>query len=67
LIADFCLWPHSSYQEILASGALAAQRETFVDWFGDRDNFEAFHRDLQGLQDLQGPQDLPDLDGFEDE
>lgn len=51
MIADFRLWPYSSYGVILGKESTSLPREVVLGWFRGREGFEEFHRqpDPEGL------------------
>ncbi|HSF81052.1 MAG TPA: transposase [Anaerolineales bacterium] len=45
-VEDFSQWSHSSYRALLANQPSFLKREQVIEWFGDREHFEAYHQIL---------------------
>ncbi|WP_377047763.1 transposase [Rufibacter quisquiliarum] len=45
LIQDFKDWPYSSYHSLLSKKTTNLERDTVLEWFGDREHMERFHRE----------------------
>lgn len=44
LVADFRDWNWSSYHRMIASKQSALRKEEVIDWFGNIDEYKAFHK-----------------------
>ena len=54
LVDDFRQWPFSSYQAILSTKSTRVNRESILDWFGNRENFEEFHLIEPDYKEING-------------
>ena len=51
-VKDFRAYPHSSYHSHLSKAMTRLRRDEVWDWFGNRDEFEKFHIENPGLDNL---------------
>jgi putative transposase len=52
-VSDCRDYPYSSYHSHLSQKATKLERESVLNWFGDKESYATFHRTLQDLRNIE--------------